>query len=374
MAERITLDRGKRLAEQPEMGHNRWHPDIPPILSIQPGETVVMDTLDARDGRMGPETTLADVETLNSNVPHPLTGPVSVTGAEPGDLLAVHIGQVEPQSYGWTSITPYVFGLEDKSVKGLARWDIADGHATTKDIPGVRIPAASFLGVMGVAPSHALMEEARQREAALHDLGGAARLPTADGAVPATEPIASQGLRTIPPRENGGNVDIKQLTAGTTLYLPVYVPGALFSCGDAHFAQGEGEVCGTAIEMGATSTLRFDLIKGGARGRKDVSYAREDYFTAPGMAVPRRFFATTGICVNRNDGGGAAGTNEPGDLTLAAKNALINMAEHLEREYGYTTAQAYLICSVAVDLRISQVVNHPNFLVSAFLPLDIFTG
>ncbi len=370
MAQRIILDRGKRLAGQPDRGHNRWHPDIPPILSIQPGETVVMDTLDSRDGQMGPQTTLADVETLNPNVPHPLTGPVFVAGAEPGDLLAVQIEKVEPQSFGWTSITPFVFGLEDESVKGLARWDIADGHATTKDIPGVRIPAAPFLGVMGVAPSHTLMEEAREREAALHERGGAVRLPTADCAVPASEPIASQGLRTIPPRENGGNVDIKQLTAGTTLYLPVYVPGALFSCGDAHFAQGEGEVCGTAIEMGATATMRFDLVKGGAKGRKDVSYAREDYFTAPEMAVPRRFFATTGICVVR---GGRDGRNEPGDLTLAAKNALVHMADHLEKEYGYTTAQAYLICSVAVDLRISQVVNHPNFLVSAFLPLDIFT-
>jgi formamidase len=186
--------------------------------------------------------------------------------------------------------------------------------------------------------------------------------------VPAVEPIASEALRTIPPRETGGNFDIKQLTAGTTLLLPVYVRGALFSAGDSHFAQGDGESCGTAVEMGATLTVRFGLRKGVAAQRqiRRPQYTRHDYFAEPRFAVPRRFFATTGMPIT------ADGRNESENVTLAAQDALLNMIDYLVGERGYSREQAYVLTSVAVDLRISELVDVPNVVVSAFLPLDIF--
>jgi formamidase len=222
---------------------------------------------------------------------------------------------------------------------------------------------------MGVAPSHQLLAQLSAREDELLRRGGAVQPPTPHGAVPATEPIASVALRTIPPRETGGNVDIKQLTAGTTLLLPVYTPGALFSAGDAHFAQGDGESCGTAVEMGATLTVRFGLRKGVAEQRRiqRPQYERQDYYADPRFAVPRRFFATTGMPIRRD------GRNESEDVTLAAQDALLNMIEHLVAERGYSREHAYVVTSVAVDLHISELVDVPNVVVSAFLPLDIFT-
>jgi formamidase len=192
--------------------------------------------------------------------------------------------------------------------------------------------------------------------------------PDPTGAVPAREPFASTGLRTVPPRETGGNLDIKQLAQGTTLLLPVYQEGALFSVGDAHFAQGDCETCGTAIEMGATFRGTFQLRKGAAaRGNiRDVQFSREEYWVDPRYAAPRRFFATTGMSIRRD------GVNESEDVTLAARNALLNMIDHLVAERGLSRQQAYALCSVAVDLKISELVDVPNFVVSAFLPLDIF--
>jgi formamidase len=174
-------------------------------------------------------------------------------------------------------------------------------------------------------------------------------------------------LRTIPPRETGGNIDIKQLTPGVSLLLPVYVEGALFSTGDVHYAQGDCEACGTAIEMRSAVHVQFRLHKGEAqrRGIRDLQFFRDDYFGPPELATPRRFVATSGISVTKE------GENRSEDLTLAARNALLNMIEYLGTR-GYDRQQAYALCSVAVDLRISQVVDVPNFIVTALLPLDIF--
>jgi formamidase len=224
------------------------------------------------------------------------------------------------------------------------------------------------MGVIGTAPSHELLQTIKRRETALLERGGVVLPPEPVGAVPCTHDIAAQAIRTVAPHETGGNVDIKQLTAGTTLRIPVYTPGALFSVGDAHFAQGDNESCGTAIEMSATFFGSFKLLKGEAarRGIRDLQFYRDDYFTAPEIAVPRRFFATTGQSVTSD------GVAHSEDATLAARNALLNMIEYLVSERGYTDQQAYAICSVAVDLKISELVDVPNFLVSAFLPLDIF--
>jgi formamidase len=364
----IRIDRRLPLAAEPHTGHNRWHPDIPPALRCEPGDEVVLDTRDTFDGAFDAGSTVKDVEQADFGLVHPLTGPVFVAGAEAGDLLVAEILEVIPQPFGFTAQVPgFGFLRHDFPDPFLVRWELADGWATSDDLPGVRIAGAPFMGVIGVAPSLDLLSAATAREADLAARGGIALPPDPVGAVPADPAIAAEGLRTIPPREHGGNVDIKQLTAGTRLLLPVWTDGALFSAGDAHFAQGDGETCGTAIEMAGTLRVRLDLRPGQAteRGIRTLSYERDD----PGPAEfspPGRYFATTGMCVTRD------GRNEFEDLTLAARNAVDAMIDHLGHEYGYTRQQAYAICSVAVDLKISQVVDLPNVIVSAFLPLDIF--
>jgi formamidase len=366
---RVRLDPRKPLAAEPETGHNRWHEAIPPILRVDPGETVVLETRDALDGQVTPETTAAEVGRANLNVVHPLTGPVYVNGAEPGDLLAVELLAVEPDQFGFTVQIPGFGFLRDEFPDPfIVRWRIAGGYAESPDLPGVRVPGHPFPGVIGLAPSRELRLQIAEREQDLLSRGGVVLPPDPTDAVPARSPIAEEGLRTVPPRETAGNLDIKQLGAGTTVYFPVWTPGALFSIGDAHFAQGDGEACGTAIEMRATFRLRFQLQKGEAARRniRDTRFSRVEYFAAPEVAVPRRFIATTGLSVTR------AGVNASEDATLAARNALLNMIDYLVAERGYTRQQAYALCSVAVDLKISELVDVPNFVVSAFLPLDIF--
>jgi formamidase len=367
----VLIDGTRTLGEQPETGHNRWHPDIPPVVACEPGDEVVLQTRDAFDGQMGPDATLATVGGPNLNVVHPLTGPVAVAGAEAGDLLEVEVLEVIPDDYAYTVQVPGFGFLRDVFPEPyIARWAIADGWATSADLPGVRVPGHPFMGTIGVAPSRGLMAACAAREQAALDRGGFVLPPLADDAVPGGEAIAREALRTIPPRENAGNVDIKQLGEGARLLIPVQVRGALFSAGDAHFAQGDSETCGTAIEMRSTLRVRFTVHQGAAdaKGIRDLQFARDDWFVAPDFAGPRRFHATTGISVTRD------GENRPEDLTLAARNALLNMIDHLVEHGGWSRQQAYAICSVAVDLKVSQVVDVPNFVVSAFLPLDIFTG
>lgn len=365
----LAIDRTKTLTEEPASGHNRWHPDIPPLAEVEPGQVVGLETRDAFDGFVTPATTAEDLRNANLGVVHPLTGPVYVKGAEPGDVLEVTLVAVDPQPFGFTVQVPGFGFLRDVFTEPyIVRWTIADGFATSDDLPGVRIPGAPFMGVIGLAPSHALLEEINRREADLAERGGAVLLPDAADAVPSDAGIAASAMRTIAPHETGGNLDVKQLTAGTTIRFPVFAPGGLFSVGDAHFAQGDGESCGTAVEMAATCYCSFTLRKGlaDAQNIRDVQFFREDYFTRPEMAAPKRFFATTGQSYTRD------GVAHAEDATLAARNALLNMIDHLVDERGFTPQQAYAICSVAVDLKVSELVDVPNFVVSAFLPLDIF--
>jgi formamidase len=340
------------------------------VLTCNPGDEVVLATRDAFDGQMGPQATLATVAAPNLNVVHPLTGPVYVNGAEPGDLLEVEVLEVEPDPYGYTIQVPGFGFLRDEFPDPfMVRWRIADGWATSDDLPGIRIPGAPFMGTIGLAPDRDLMEATAAREQAALDQGGFVLPPDPTDAVPADPAIAGEALRTIPPRETAGNVDIKQLSKGARLLIPVYAPGGLFSAGDAHYAQGDCETCGTAVEMRATLHVRFAVHKGvaAARGIRDLQFTRDDYVVAAEFDAPRRFHATTGLSVTRD------GENRPEDLTLAARNALRNMIDHLGHEGGWTRQQAYAICSVAVDLKVSELVDVPNFVVSAFLPLDIFT-
>jgi formamidase len=365
----IRIDSSRPLAAEPGTGHNRWHPDIRPVVRCRPGDEVVMETRDALDGQITRASTREDVGRTDLGVIHPLTGPVYVEGAEPGDVLVCEILEVAPASFGFTVQIPgFGFLRDDFPEPYIARWEIDRGWAVSTDIPGIRIPGAPFMGTIGLAPSRQLMEKITAREAALIGRGGFALPPDTAGAVPADGPIAGEALRTIPPRENVGNVDIKQLSAGTRLLMPVWTPGALFSAGDAHFAQGDCETCGTAVEMRSTLRVRFDLRKREAAERniRDLRFERDDYSVAPEFAAPRRFFATTGLSIARD------GSNLSEDLTSAARNALLNMIDHLTYQYGFTRPQAYAICSVAVDLKVSELVDVPNFVISAFLPLDIF--
>ncbi|MEV0307339.1 acetamidase/formamidase family protein [Nonomuraea fuscirosea] len=364
----IRIDPDLPLRDEPGTGHNRWHPDIPPIVRCEPGDEVILETRDAFDGQMGPEATLKTVEAPDLDVVHPLTGPVHVEGARPGDLLEVEILEVAPDRYGYTVQVPGFGFLRDVFPEPfMVRWELDDGWAVSADLPGVRIPAAPFMGTIGLSPGHESLARTTAREQAALARGGFVLPPSPDGAVPA-DAVGAAGLRTIPPREQGGNVDIKQLGAGTRLYLPVDAPGALFSAGDAHFAQGDCEACGTAIEMRATLRVRFTVHEGQAaeKGIRGPRFARSDYWVAPAYAAPRRFYATTGMSVSGD------GEVSAEDATLAARNALLEMIDHLG-ERGWSAQQAYAICSVAVDLKVSQLVDVPSFLVSAFLPEDVFT-
>lgn len=360
---RIEIDRKLPLAKQPSKGHNRWHPDIEPKVRISSGSFVELETLDAVDGQLKPGTKPEDLA-VDLGRAHPLTGPVYVEGAEPGDLLAVKIDGIHTADRGFTMILPGFGYLRDFFAKPfVVHWEMADGFAQSEQLPGVKIPGAPFMGVMGVAPSHELMKTIVAREADLIARGGIALPPDAAAAVPAEEPIASTGLRTIPPRENGGNFDIRQLVAGSTLYLPVYVSGALFSVGDTHFAQGDGETCGTAVETSSTFVAQFEVLKGEATRRKQIDPSFECVGTTGKV---RKYYATTGCSVRKD------GRNESEDLNVAAKNALLNMIDYISDAYSFSREQAYALTSVAVDLRISQVVDVPNLIVSAFLPLDVF--
>ncbi len=365
----IRIDPSKTLAEDSATGHNRWHPDIPPVIRCDPGDDVILETRDALDGQIRPDTSLDAVAAVNLDRAHPLTGPVYVESAEPGDLLDIEIVDIEPDDHGYTVQVPGFGFLRDVFPEPFrVSWEIADGWATSADLPGVRIPGAPFMGILGLAPSHELLAATANREQALLDRGGFVLPPAVASAVPADPYIAAHALRTVPPREQGGNLDIKQLSRGAHLLLPVDTPGALFSVGDAHYAQGDGETCGTAIEMNATLHVRFRVRRGDAVQKKirGPQFTRKDYFSPPEFAAPRRFYATTGMSVTRD------GVAHSENVSLAARNALLDMIDHLT-DRGWTPAQAYAICSVAVDLRISQLVDVPNMLVSAFLPEGIFT-
>jgi formamidase len=368
----ISIDPAKALAEEPKTGHNRWHESIEPLLEADPGDTVIYETRDAFDGQLNAQSTAVDVLNAKLGPVHPLTGPVFVKGAERGDLLEAELLAIEADpwdQWGYTVEVPGFGFLRDEFPDPyIVHWRLhGNEYAESHQLPGVQLRCNPFPGTFGVAPSAELRRAATEREAALVGRGGFALPPEPEGAVPADEPVASEGLRTVPPRETAGNTDIKQTTPGVRMLLPVYVEGALVSTGDFHYAQGDCEACGTAIEIRARLHVRFDLRKGEAArlGIRDLQFYRDEYFAPPELSTPRRFFATTGISV-RKDGG-----NESEDATLAARNALLNMIDYLQTR-GFDRRQAYALCSCAVDLRISQMVDVPNFLVAALLPLEIF--
>jgi formamidase len=334
--------------------HNRWHPGLEPVAEVSPGEEIRLETEDGLAGQLTRESSHADAGRLDLGLGHPLTGPVYVAGAEPGDVLEVELLAYETADFGATAVIPGFGFLADLFTEPyLVRWEIGGGHARSEELPGVAVPEETFAGVVGVAPSRDRLELFRRREEALRERGQPVADPLPESAIP---PEAGDGLRTIPPRETGGNMDVRQLVAGSRLWLPVDVPGALFSVGDLHFAQGDGEVCGTAIEVAGAVTVRFAVHA--APGHR----FRFPAYETPGRPA-RRAFGTTGIPVE-------AGM----DLNAAAREALIEMLGHLEHTYGFSRPAAYALCSAAVDLRVSEAVDVPYPIVSALIPLDLFGG
>jgi len=297
--------------------HLAWDPAIPPIETVGDGDEVEFDLLDASNGTLTPATRAEDIATLDMSGVDQVNGPIAIDGAKAGDTLQVDLLDFQPADWGWTASIPG-FGLladdfPDPAYK-VTRLPAVGERA--EFFPGVRIPVIPFCGELGVAPR--------------------------------TGPLS-----TIPPDVHGGNMDTRHLTAGATLFLPVFHDGARFSIGDGHAAQGDGEVCGTAIETPMRARVRFTV-------RRDLHLTGPEFITAPGAAAERpvgQRYATDGIGP---------------DLMAAARDAVRRMIDWLGREHGVAPVDAYLLCSVAIDLRISEIVDQPNFIVTAHCPLSIF--
>jgi len=294
--------------------HHSWDRETPPVLEVEEGATVEFHTTDASGGQLGPSSTAAELGALDFSRVNPVTGPVFVGGARPGDVLEVEILELGMSGWGWTAIIPG-FGLlaEQYPDPWLKHWALTPGAPSVLFADGVEVSVAPFPGTIGVAP-------------------------------PTPGPHS-----TVPPHPWGGNLDTKHLTAGTRLYLPVGVEGALFSVGDTHAAQGDGEVCGTAIESRMDIALRF-------RVRRDLNLrfpAFETSGAAPGDLATSGSFVTTGVGP---------------DLMGAARDAVSGMIDQLMGTGRLDAQEAYALCSVAVDLRIHELVDQPNWVVGAWLP------
>lgn len=296
--------------------HYVWDNRLEPILRVASGDTVVLHAREGAEGFFTWDSRHEDVPRRPSKG-HCLTGPIWIEGATPGQTLQVDVLELVPGPLGYTAIMPekglLPHDFPDPYVK---IWDLRNGRSAELR-PGVEVPLEPFLGVMGVAPA---------------EVG---RFPTA------------------PPRQVGGNLDVKQLTAGTTLFLPIEVEGTLFSAGDGHAAQGDGEVTVNAIETSMTATLRLTL--------------------RPGLRISGPRLRTSGPIIRRTNTAGWFATPGIGpDLMEAARDAVRAMIEYLSSERGLTREEAFVLCSVAVDLKISEVVNAPHWVVSAFLPESLF--
>jgi acetamidase/formamidase len=300
-----------------ETVHFTWDAGNEPVLGIDSGDTVVVWTRDVFDNQIGPDSDASTIAGLDWNRVYPLAGPIAVQGAAPGDTLAIEILDIHTQGWGWTAVLPGLGLLpEDFPDPYLRIFDLSYGEVAylREDIA---IPLEPFFGTMGVCPAGA-----------------------------SAQPV-------MPPGRFGGNLDIRQLVRGASLFLPVEVDGALFSCGDAHGAQGDGEVCVTGLEAPMFGALRFTLEKG-------RSIPAPQYRT-PAPLTPRvdtaPFFATTGVGP---------------DLYAGAQEAVRAMIDHLEATYELGREDAYLLCSLAVDLKISEIVDAGQYVVSALLPEAIF--
>jgi acetamidase/formamidase len=299
--------------------HFGWNNGNVPALRIKPGETIEFQTQDASGGQIHVNSDLADLSKLDFGKVNPVNGPVYIDGAEPGDAIKVTLLEFGPSGWGWTANIPG-FGLLADQFKDAAlqiwKYD-AMTLAPALYGPGGRVPLKPFCGTIGLAPA----------EAGQHSV--------------------------VPPRRMGGNLDIRDISTGTELYLPVEVKGALFSIGDTHAAQGDGEVCGTAIESPCTVAVKFELVKSAQ------------------LAFPR--FTTPGPVTRHLDSKGYEVTTGIGpDLMENARAAVSGMIDVLSKRYNMNAVDAYMLCSVCGDLRISEIVDMPNWVVSFYFPRVVF--
>ncbi|HEX6457517.1 MAG TPA: acetamidase/formamidase family protein [Thermoleophilaceae bacterium] len=296
--------------------HYLWDEGNEPTLRITSGEEISVRTREVSDGQITPESTTEVLGRLDMNRLYPLVGPVYVEGAEPGDTLKVEILSIETRGWGWVALLPGLGLLPDEFPEPYLRiFDLSGETTPLGDV--AKIPVEPFFGTMGVCPAGA-------RE----------------------QPV-------MPPGLFGGNMDTRQLVQGSTLYLPVQVEGALFSCGDAHGAQGDGEVCVTGIEAPMAGSFRLSVENG-----RSIPAPQ---WSAPGPLTPRvdsgGFFATTGVGP---------------DLYVCSQDAVRAMIDHLAATYGLSREDAYMLASLCVDLKISEIVDAGQYIVSAALPLAVF--
>ncbi len=288
--------------------HARFSSTIPPVARVASGAVVEVSTMEASDGQFSPESTDADVATLDFDPIHPLTGPVYVEGASPGDVLAVTLLDIQVDDWGWAAIVPGFGYLADRFTEPYYKaFAIEPGATHARFNDRISVPLNPFPGVMAVAP--------------------------------ATDSM----LTTIPPRANGGNMDNRHIGVGTTVYFPVCVEGALFSIGDTHAAQGDGEVSGTAIEAGMRIRYRVEVLEGG-RTPPEPEYETEDVYAVTAFGVT---------------------------LDEAARKATGYMIDYLVAEHGLTPEEAYMLCSLAGDLKIAEVVDVPHVLVAMHMPKEV---
>ena len=366
---------------------NRIHYAVKPVARVKPGQKFVLETRDGLDSDLNFSSTAEEVAAVDLDRCHPLTGPVYIEGAKKGDSIAVTVVDIDPDEFGTTTIVPGFGFLRDVFTDPyIVHWNLDRLEARSKDMPGISVPNNSFMGTIGVLPDKEELGRWLKREQALADAGGAVLTPQPVEALPADlcgvdGTAKNECVRTVPPRENGGNVDAKETVVGTTILLRCYIDGCGLFAGDVHFAMGGGEVAGTAIEMGAKVTLQAKVIPAGAALQKTMHF--EGRGSELKQLAPSSFYAISGLPIKKEGelpvfeaylGGEkiAPLANLSEDLTLAARNATLDMIDFLVKTKGLSREQAYVLTSVAVDLNIAQVVDYPNVGVTAILNRDVF--
>jgi formamidase len=362
--------------------HNRWHPDIPINVWVEPGDDFKVETYDWTGGQIKNDDDASDVRDVELEQVHYLSGPIGVKGAEPGDILVVEIldiGAKEEMNWGFNGffsknngggfLTDH-FPSAQKSI-----WDFDGMFTKSRHVPGVKYAGLIHPGLIGCLPDRKMLDMWNARETKLFNTAPdrvppLAALPNTQSAHmgalkgEARDKAAAEGARTVPPREHGGNCDIKDLSRGCKIYFPVYVDGAGLSMGDLHFSQGDGEItfCG-AIEMAGWLHLKVELIKDGM-----AKYGMKNPIFKPSPIKPvyDDFLIFEGISVDEH------GEQHYLDVHVAYRQACLNAIEYLKK-FGYTGAQAYSILGTApVQGHISGVVDIPNACATLWLPNDIF--
>ena len=385
------LDSSKKFEDQEKIGHNRWHPEIPPVATLKRGDTFRVDCREWFDGAIVNDDSADDILNAPLLTVHKLSGPFAVEGAKPGDLLIVDILDVGPipqedsgplagQGWGYTGIFSRNNGggflTEQFPDAYKAIWDFTGQVATSRHIPGVSFTGLIHPGLMGTAPSAKLLATWNRREGDLikTDPGRVPPLalpPEAAHAVLGSlassefDRVAGEAARTAPPRENGGNQDIKNLSKGSRVFYPVFVDGANLSLGDLHFSQGDGEItfCG-AIEMGGFIDLRVDVIPGGM----ETYGVSENAIFMPGIVDPQfsQWLAFSGTSVTLD------GEQRYLDSHLSYQRACLHAIDYLTK-FGYSPEQAYLLLGAApIEGRLSGVVDIPNSCSTVYIPTAIF--